>query len=310
MFQKKNYPVNYRLLRSESLSLNFFRLLHGLNNYTLSLCRFRSITNTDDSVHEIRKTMKKVRALIKLFRYGIDMEVYQQENFFFRDISRSISDLRISSVNIKTLNNILKSKKFKEREGNHQNFVDKLMVKHHELCEEMILKQKIQRSISSLLKSNEKTINIISEFHCEFDVLASGLRRMYLRCLANLDRAMSQPSSQNIHNFRKAVKYLWNQMIILRPLWSPAIGQSIRHLNILGERLGVEHDLAELEHLIFMNYYEDSGAKTIVNYIRKERKHIQKIVWPLAIKVFVEKPGAFANRIAGYWNASGFSNDG
>lgn len=305
--QKSNYPVNYKMLRSESLPLNFFRLLHGLNNYASSLCRFRSIAHTDDSIHEIRKTMKRIRALLKLFRYAVGLEVYQHENFFFRDISRSISDLRISSVNIKTLNNILKSKKFKEREDNHFILMDKIRVKHHELCEEMISKQKIQRSISFLIRSNKQTISKIPEFTCEFEMLASGLRRMNKRCLVNLQRAMSQPSSENVHNFRKPVKYLWNQMIILRPLWSPAIGQSIRHLDLLGERLGVEHDLAELEHLIFTNYHEDPGSESLVHYIRKERNHIRKIVWPLALKVFAEKPGAFANRITVYWNASGFS---
>ncbi len=307
MFQKNNYPVCYKLIKTESLQLNFSRLLMELNSYAISICRFRSIKHTDDSIHEIRKTMKRVRALLKLFRTAIGEETYQYENFLFRDISRSISDLRINSVNIKTLNTIIKSNKLKENERHFRDLVHELQIKHQELIKEMVFKQKVQRSISILLKSNKQKINKIPEFACEFEMLASGLRRMHKRCLVNLHRAMSQPSAENVHNFRKPVKYLWNQMILLRPVWSSTIGQSIRHLDTLGERLGNEHDLAELERLIFTNYYDDYGAEPIVHYIRKERNHIRKIVWPLAMKVFAEKPGAFANRITAYWNASCFS---
>ncbi|MBN1159275.1 MAG: CHAD domain-containing protein [Bacteroidales bacterium] len=275
------------------------------------MSRSSSVKNADDIIHGIRKTMKRSRALLKLYRTVIGEEIYQHENILYRDISRSLSGIRISSVNVKTLNTIVTGGRLIGDRRHYQGLVHDLKTDHSEMIREMLLKQKVLRSISLLLKDNKKKITEIPEFDCDFVLLSAGLRRMYKRCLTNLQHAIIQSSAENIHGFRKPVKYLWNQMIILRPLWSPMMGQYIRHLDMLGERLGVEHDLAELERMIFVRYQAKmAGFEQLMHCIRKERQHTQKLAWPLALKVFAEKPGAFANRIKAYWNTSGFNAAG
>ncbi|MBN2482226.1 MAG: CHAD domain-containing protein [Bacteroidales bacterium] len=287
------------------------RLLSGLNDHALSLSRSRSVKNADVVIHEVRKTMKRSRALLKLYRTAIGEEIYQHENTLYRDISRSLSDIRISSVNIKTLNTSVTGNKLKGNKKQYGDLVHQLQMNHKEMVREKLSEHQMLRSITLLLKANKKKITMLPEFECDFAMLAAGLRRMYKRCLVNLQRAMSQPASENIHSFRKPVKYLWNQMIILRPLWPPAIGLFVRQLDTLGERLGVEHDMAELESMIFSNYHaEKAGFEPLIHFIRKERQYTQKLVWPLALKVFAEKPGAFSNRITAYWCTSAFNAAG
>jgi hypothetical protein len=47
-----------------------------------------------ESIHEARKTLKSLRALLQLARGSIDAEVRRRENIFFRDAGRLLSPLR------------------------------------------------------------------------------------------------------------------------------------------------------------------------------------------------------------------------
>jgi CHAD domain-containing protein len=308
MVYKNNKPVEYKLIKHETLASNFLRLISGMNDVASSLCRFRAVKYSDTSIHEIRKSMKRARAVLKLFRSSIGEEIYIDENTLYREISRQLSELRISSVRVKSVNILINSHKLIGDGHFYDGLVNELQTKHNELLREMILKNKVHRSFSVILKGNKQKIKQIPDFPCEFPMLLSGLRKMYRKCTVNLNVAVNQPSAESIHNFRKSVKYLWNQMILIRPVWPPTIGQVIRYLDVLGERLGMEHDLAELEHYLWSNFYADaSEIEPLILLIRKERKRIQSNVWPLSLKVFAETPGSFAKRMLAYWNVSEFN---
>jgi hypothetical protein len=63
----------------------------------------------DEAVHNARKCMKKIRALLRLVRKGIDPAVHKRENAYYRDISRHLSELRDSAVKIETLKDFIKA---------------------------------------------------------------------------------------------------------------------------------------------------------------------------------------------------------
>lgn len=302
MSTNKDHLFLYKLNKKEKLNSNFFRLISGLNTAAIRLCNFRSMKVAEQRIHEIRKTMKRSRAVLKLYRFATGESVYVEENALFRDISRHISDLRVGAVRIKTMGKLIKQGSIKGNTSFYKHLVEEMKAEHMERIHEMIVKEKVQRSIASILRNNRKRISHLAGFPCEFDMLSSGLKRMYRRCVVNLDTAMKQPSAENIHNFRKPVKYMWSQMVLLHPIWPLVFGQNIRNLDKLGERLGDEHDLAELEQYLWSHHYAKAEAiEPLILAIRKERKRIQRNVWPLSRKVFAETPAAFAKRVHAYW---------
>lgn len=304
------YAVEYRLIKHETLHGNFTRLVYALNNFALSLCKYNTIRDSEKVIHEIRKCMKRTRAVLKLFRSAAGEELYHKQNSIYREINQKLAPLRLSAVNVNTLNVLISDGRMKVNLQYNTSLADRLKTRHNELLREMILKQKIYRTISRTLRNNKKSIILIPESDHEYQVLLSGLYRMYKRCQVNLFHAMSHPTGENIHNLRKPVKYLWYQMMLIRPVWSPTIGQIIHNLDLLGERLGNEHDLAELEQFLWSNYFADAdNIEPVVHLIRKDRIRIQRHVWPLAQKVFAETPGAFIKRMKTYFNVSGFLKD-
>jgi CHAD domain-containing protein len=124
----------------------------------------------------------------------------------------------------------------------------------------------------------------------------------YGRGIKNLEMVLQNPVNENLHNLRKSVKYLWNQFIILRPLWPPVMGTSIRHLDLLAEKLGFDHDLAELEQFLLNNpsLNHGKGAEQLLHGIRTKRRQIQKTTIPLARRIFSERPGAVRDRLTAY----------
>jgi len=48
----------------------------------------------DEMVHEIRKSLTKLRTILRLVRPAIDEKIYRRENTAFRDIARPLTDVR------------------------------------------------------------------------------------------------------------------------------------------------------------------------------------------------------------------------
>ncbi len=137
----------------------------------------------------------------------------------------------------------------------------------------------------------------------DFIMLANGIKNSYVDGRNKLDLALNQNTTENLHELRKTVKCLWNQLILIRPVWSSMIGLNIHNLDVLAEKLGKDHDLSELIH-----YLAIQGKSTgsifpgeLTDHIEIKRINLQKSIKPLAVRLFSEKPGAFRNRLIGYY---------
>src|SRR5262245_25721620 len=57
----------------------------------------------DEVVHEVRKSFKKVRAVLRLVRPVIGEKCYRRENTCFRDAARPLTEVRDARILIETL---------------------------------------------------------------------------------------------------------------------------------------------------------------------------------------------------------------
>src|SRR4051812_4537805 len=63
----------------------------------------RGPQNEGESLHEARKHLKKIRALLRLLRDDLGDRTYRKENRSFRDVGRVLSPRRDAEVLVKTL---------------------------------------------------------------------------------------------------------------------------------------------------------------------------------------------------------------
>src|SRR5919108_3500582 len=60
----------------------------------------------DEVVHEARKSLKKIRAVLRLVRPAIGDKTYRQENTCFRDAARPLTEVRDARILIETLDKL------------------------------------------------------------------------------------------------------------------------------------------------------------------------------------------------------------
>src|ERR671917_266737 len=79
------------------------RVALGRIDHALDELRGRSDSSREEAVHEARKDMKKLRALLRLLRGELGDRVRARENAAFRDAARELAGVRDADVMLETL---------------------------------------------------------------------------------------------------------------------------------------------------------------------------------------------------------------
>ena len=82
------------------------------------------------------------------------------------------------------------------------------------------------------------------------DTLESGIAATYRQGRTALRRVRSDPTDHRLHEWRKAVKYLWYQMQLVHDAAPSVLGPLVDELDQLAEALGDDHDLTVLVELL------------------------------------------------------------
>ena len=244
--------------------------------------------NFDESVHEIRKCIKRIRAAVRLIRDDIGNDLYRRENYFFRDINRNLSEIRSIAVINETLNKL--------DPGDSNNDCKALINHFTELKEKIIYRLCVEEHrltrVSEMLKEGRTRTGLIPVKKNNIGILITGLVRIYNQSLDCMLTAKNKPVVENLHEWRKKVKYLYYQLQILRPVLPDELVIYESKLDELTDYLGTDHDLAELEDSLAGNpdvFKGKDKSCSINNTIDKARHEKQKVLFTIAGEIFDDK---------------------
>jgi len=242
----------------------------------------------DESVHEIRKCIKRIRAAVRLIRDDTGKDLYRQENYFFRDINRNLSEIRSIAVIIETLNNIGSNdlnNDFKTLINHFSDLKDKII---YTLCAQ---EHRLTR-VSGMLQEGKERTGLLPVKENNIGILLGGFTRIFNQCLKCMLIAKNEPVTANLHEWRKKVKYLYYQVQILKPVLPDDFLIYESQLDNLSDYLGMDHDLAELEYSLAGNP-DVAGRKdkscSIMSAVDKSRQEKQTALFVIADEIFGEK---------------------
>ncbi len=227
-------------------------------------------TNIHDHIHETRLCCKRIRSLLRLGRYGMEPEAYDQFNAFYRDNARRLSTIRDLTALSETVDGF--------RESVRQEGVKRFLSWH---------KYHLLKERSNIIKSNDFEI-IKSEVRDAFlqgiqdikelrlkdvhaGIMGQGLQKIYLRGQKQLEQNLEQPDDHAMHQWRKQVKYLWYQLVYLDSLWPAIIRPFAMQFRELSKMLGAHHDLVVFQEAL--NTMKQKGK--YLQEIRKVDKNCQ-----------------------------------
>ncbi|ACB54511.1 unknown [Crocosphaera subtropica ATCC 51142] len=301
--QAQDYSMTYRLKGQESIPRGIKRIAQEQREKAIVELTDTDKLGIDEAVHQARKRLKKIRAVLRLVRNHLQSETYKQENTHLRDLGRSLANLRDRKVLIETLDNLTTHFADTVTPMTFTDIRRELQVDYHREYQR-VLDEDIIISVQNQLKDAENAINNWEITSSNWSTVDKSLKRVYKRGYKSLHRSMSEPSAENLHEWRKRVKYLRYQLRILRPIWSEIIEEWVDQTHDLSDYLGEDHDLAILKKFILNNserFDIEKNLETLTALIDRRRGELQLSAIFLGQRIYTEKPTIFIERLGNYW---------
>ena len=131
-----------------------------------------------------------------------------------------------------------------------------------------------------------------------WSAIGSGLVRSYRQGRQAFARAQYQPSSEDLHAWRKRVKDLWYHERLLAPVCGPAVRGQAKDAHRSADLLGDDHDLGMLREALTGGRVEAAvDLDAVVALIDHRRAELQSEAAHVGTRVYAEKPKAFGRRM-------------
>ena len=271
----------FRLKQDEAVPDGVRRIARGRIDHAIEALADAS----EEGVHDARKDMKKLRALLRLVRGEVGDKVFRREADTFRDAAGELSGVRDADVMLATLAEL------EQRYDAEVGPVRQALEAHRIRTTGGGRKQAAETAVALLTEARGR----VDDWPLErdgFEALAEGLERTYRRGRRNWRAALKQPSSENLHEWRKRTKDLWYHCSILEETWKPVMAALADEAHELSDRLGDDHDLAVLL---------DFGAESLEPLIATRRAELQEEAFAYGSRLYADKPKAFVRRIE-HWS--------
>jgi CHAD domain-containing protein len=256
------------------------------------------------AVHETRKALKRLRALLRLIRPALGESIYRDENVRLREIGAGLSSTRDRHVLLETVLKLetgtsLGSKGLAQRLRDVIIRANGTANPEHEAA---AIKQAHARL--GVAKKRFAHLNVDNN---GFDIVAPGLEQCYRKARRALHRAYAEPSDEAFHDWRKGTQRHWRHMVLLSRAWSACFDARIAEARALSQILGDDHDLALLVGFIHSGRAEELEVAQIAaveEAARQRQSQLRAMAHPRGLRLFAEGPRNLRRRVAAYWEAA------
>ncbi|MBE9129071.1 MULTISPECIES: CHAD domain-containing protein [unclassified Coleofasciculus] len=260
----------------------------------------------DEAVHNARKRFKKIRAVLRLVRDEIGQDIYKRENKCFRDVGHQLSDVRDAQVLVETLDDLTEHFSESVSADAFTEIRQILEANYHSVCKQVFEENDTVTSAIASIKAARERIESLPIERNDWLALRDGLHRVYKRGYKGFRHAIEQPTVENLHEWRKRVKYLWYHLRILKPIWSGLMAELADQTHDLADYLGDDHDLAVLRQWIGDHpelFQDSSELEALLGLSDRRRTQLQLAAKQLGQRIYTEETETFVSRIGAYWQA-------
>jgi hypothetical protein len=293
----------FRFQTSENASAGFRRIAVG------QIVRARRhLTRGEDravAVHEARKCLKRIRALLRLVRPALSKEQFRRENARFRDIARLLATSRDRQVMRDTVARLATGAD--ERQGKALAALNEVLAQDigtsgappdHTVAFEPV--------IASLSRAKKDFKHLDLELNMK-DLIRIGLKRSYRAGQEALAAAKAKPDDETLHEWRKTVQVHWRHMLLLSDAWPEYFAVRSNAAKELSDCLGEDHDLAVLIGFVTNGGGSAIGqahAEAIVSLADEQQRQLREKAFRKGAFLFAEDARGLANTVRRYWSVA------
>lgn len=256
--------------------------------------------NHFDGVHDVRREIKKLRAILRLVRGEIGKKIYRKHTHVLREAAAHLTTMRDAQVKLNALGGL--TKHFGRQLPKQPFSGIKKALRHN--CREQerkLLKQNSLRAVEKILKKFRKRIGDLQIESDGWTAIGPGLKKSYCRGREAFETVRADPSPENFHEWRKRVKDLWLQLRLLCPASPKKLRSMTDELESPGNFLGDDHDLFLLAEFVVVNISGCRNAPLLEKLICRRQKELRTSALKVGKKIYLETPKQFCTRAGNYW---------
>jgi len=249
---------------------------------------------SDAAVHYARKQLKRARAGLRLLRDAVPRASYARENAELRDAARPLSLVRDARVMLDTLDRLRSSG---ARHGAGLGLRRALRGERLCLRREILQRPENRKRIVRSLALAQHRVGRWRPGGDDRRIVRAGMKRIYRRGRKALARVEADPSVENLHEFRKQVKYLGLAMEALESIEFRHVKKLAKHAQSIADGLGDGHDLAVLrEKIISVSPAVQDVPKALLSRIDQRLKKLGKKAVQRGERLYEARPREFIDR--------------
>ncbi|RVV97759.1 CHAD domain-containing protein [Mesobaculum littorinae] len=261
-----------------------------------------SDTDLHAAVHDARKRVKKLRGLMRLVRPGFDG--YAGENAYLRDSARLLSEFRDHTARIDSYDSITSADTTLDR-SSLGPMRRQLTMERREAATGSDLGDRIA-GFRDALKTTRGHVGDWTLKGKDDEILADGLKTTFARARDAMETARSGNSGragnpEDMHEWRKRVKYHWYHARLLRRLWPPVMAPHIDAADRLADTLGAHHDLVVFAPLIGSAPLNDTARAALAASVEAQAAARADDARDLGARLFAPHPKWIAKTWSQWW---------
>lgn len=312
---------DFHLIPGENLSGALRRI--SLEQFEASLDTLSSRSDLNLAIHELRKSNKRVRALLRMVRPVIGDKVYRAENGALARASRLVAPVRDGKVLLDAVTRLRGRYGHLLAPGVFGGVEDRLRSRHDRMMNRILDDPEVLAEVTTIIYRARSRYaawptdpsdarygaRIIPN---SFRSIGGGVGRTYEQGRKAMEGAYRTRDPGQFHAWRKQVKYLRHQMEILAPLWPEVIGGLAASLEHLGDVLGDDHDQTELIALVaaLPELAPDPDERNLLIALsHQRRRELEGAARVMGGRIYAEAAEQFSGRLKAYWSAWSYGRD-
>ncbi|HKB80080.1 MAG TPA: CHAD domain-containing protein [Thermoanaerobaculia bacterium] len=248
-----------------------------------------------EAVHDARRKLKELRALVRLVGDVLPRRG-KPERGFFRDAGRLFAPQREAIAAVETFDSVRAhfTSEWKPREFLQ---IRRALVEHGGAAADPAAIERLRADLAV----ERGRIAAWPVDSMSSDDLWKGLERSYRRSRQAMRSALHDRTPQDFHRWRRRAKTLWHQEQFFAALGMGSFADSIKTLHKLGRSLGEHHDLALLDERC--GTASDSFGSS--RYVRRFRRFLHRRLRDLEERAESTGSDLFAARVRDWARVSG-----
>lgn len=255
------------------------------------------------AVHETRKCLKRIRALLRLLRPGLEDTAFRELNAELRDIAALLAPARDREILLET---IAKLEAPATKPASAALATLKPLIESQRRAGARTSAASIEEALRRLEEVSRPLSKLTLE-PADFTSIKRGLRTSFRKARQAFADAYRDGSSEAFHEWRKLVQRHWRHMQLLSRAWPEHMEARVEAARQLSQLLGDDHDLSVLAAFVDGLPRETLGAtqaQEIKRLITKRQTELRQGAAPRGAMLFSGRARSFARELRTMWESA------